>query len=56
MEDIKIVVKQFGPLKNIKTIGHQVSDGWWHIYLPHDKQWHFVPAWKITKRRAIYED
>ena len=21
-----------------------MPDGWWYVYLPFDKQWHFVPG------------
>lgn len=43
MEDIKIKVN-WKPLGKIKTIGHELPDGWWYIYLPFDNDWHHVPA------------
>lgn len=48
MEDKKILLKWY-PLKNIiETIGHQMPDGWWYVFLPFDKEWHFVPSSSVT--------
>lgn len=41
MKDKKIEV-QWDSEHRIKTKGHQMPDGWWQIYLPFDKDWHFV--------------
>lgn len=41
LEDKKIKV-QWMPEYSVETIGHQMPDGWWYIYLPFDKDWHFV--------------
>lgn len=42
MEDKQILIR-WKPLKDrIKTKGHQMSDGWWYVYTPFDKDWHFV--------------
>lgn len=41
--DEKILLR-WPPLKSgIETIGHRMPDGWWYVYLPFDKDWHFVP-------------
>lgn len=43
MEDKQILIR-WKPLKDrIKTKGHQMPDGWWYVYTPFDKDWHFVP-------------
>lgn len=42
MKDIRIIV-QFGILRNIITTGHQMPDNWWYVYIPQDRDWHFVP-------------
>lgn len=44
MEDKKILLT-WPPIDHkIETKGHQMPDGWWYVYLPFDKQWHFVPG------------
>lgn len=48
MKDKKILLKWY-PLKNkIETNGHQMPDGWWYVYLPFDREWHFVPNSSVT--------
>ena len=42
MEDKDILVKRYPFKEKIKTIGHQMPDGWWYVYTPFDKEWHFV--------------
>lgn len=45
--DIGITINWL-PLGKIKTIGHQMPDGWWYVYTPFDNDWHFVPNSDVT--------
>ena len=41
--------------KKIKTIGHQLPDGWWYVYTPFDNDWHHVPASDVEVLFSIRE-
>lgn len=43
MEDKKIWLTWPNIKNKIETVGHQMPDGWWYVYLPFDKQYHFAP-------------
>lgn len=49
MEDER-VLSEWQPLRDkVETIGHQMPDGWWYVYLPFDSQWHFAPNANVQR-------
>ena len=48
MEDKEILLKWYPFEEKISTIGHQMPDGWWHVYLSFDNDWHHVPDSDVT--------
>lgn len=54
MKDKRIEVR-WDSEHRIKTKGHRMPDGWWYIYLPFDKDWHFVRNEDVTEIDELHD-